>query len=362
MLALLLALSSDCTGLVPPVPLPAPVQVSAGSPSDSCALLSVDGSGDVAALRNALGVFFASDGTALGTSDQDLVLIGTPAQARGWYGMRFSGSGAQGVTLVYAADRDGTLLGQTQIPNDPGSQGSSLQRDPRGGLVLFSMRRDGGGWVVDVRHFSSQAALVDGPLTIASGKGAPPPGYEWQGRVAADGSLLLTLQGTHVPPLRNNQLVARWFDPAGAPLTPWFVALDQTTEGGQMLALPGGGMALWGDSGQVAIRPGETAVSATPPWIPADRYRWGSFPAYVLPDRIAIPRTSFSPCEEQLDILAPAGNLCGTLHFPMPAFGGVCRAGFGPAVAADGTVVQDRYDADSCRLRWWPQLLHGQVR
>ncbi|MGZ6143154.1 MAG: hypothetical protein ACXWLM_07435 [Myxococcales bacterium] len=350
MLALLLALSSDCTGLVPP--MPAPLELTAGSASDQCGLMSVDGSGDVAAYRNAQRVFFASDGTLLAVSDAQQVWIGTPAQARGWFGLQYPAS-AGGSPIVYAVDRDGTLLGQTQLA-DTGANAYALLGDPRGGLVLLTTFADAGAWRMDLRRFSAAAALVDGPRTIASGKGSPPPRYEWDGWVAADGTILVTTQGTWIPPLRNNQLVARWFDPAGGPVTPWFVAVDQTTEGDLLQALPDG-MALWSDAGNAAIRPGAVAVSAAPPWVAPPAL---DGPIFVLPDRIAVARMGTNPCEKQLDILAPAGNLCGTLHFPMATdTWGNCSYQYGPTVAADGTVVQERYSADSCRLHSWPRLL-----
>src|SRR5204862_8338566 len=124
-----------------------------------------------------------------------------------------------------------TLSGETLLHDDPGVRVYRLSRDPRGGLVLVSVHEDTGGWRVDLRRFSSTAALIDGPRTMTRGRGASPPSFDWGTFIASDGTILTVTQGWHVPPLRNNQLVARWFDPAGAPVTPWFVALDQTVEG-----------------------------------------------------------------------------------------------------------------------------------
>jgi hypothetical protein len=351
MLALLLALSSECAGLVPAA-LPQPVEV------DACSFVSIDGTGDVAANDStyARRLFFDPSGALLASSTAS---VGLP-QVRGWLALDYGGYSqppAPWAVRISSVDRDGGLLGQW-FSYDLGTY--AMQADPRGGALLFRMLNGRGSWSIDFWRLSTSATVVDGPRTLAVGKGGFPNQWAFAPRVAADGTILITTQGSPFPPLRNNQLAARWFDPFGGPVTPWFVAVDQTLEGGVMLALPDGGMALWSDAGQVAIHPGSTKVDPTPGWIPSDRFQYGGYTdAIVLRDRIAVRRRSDSPCEQQLDILAPAGNVCGTVHFPLAVSSDrFCNSRYGPFVGDDGTVVQDGYKPGyACGIRWWPHLL-----
>jgi len=111
MLALLLALSADCSGLVPSS-LPSAVDM---SPASDCWLVSVDGAGDVAiSTGSTWWPLFASDGTKLGIS---FVSPSTP-RSSGWYSLDTSpAAAASWKARVTSIDARGNVLGAVEFPD-----------------------------------------------------------------------------------------------------------------------------------------------------------------------------------------------------------------------------------------------------
>jgi hypothetical protein len=338
MLALLLALASDCAGLVPQ--LPPPVQIGAGAATDECFLDGApDGSGNFALFHSGSYAIFAANGTLLAQLAQ-APSIGVPL-ARGW-------ANQKGATLSVIAP-DGTVVGTAPFP------GGTVFADPRG-IAVISFQAGPTGWEVDLSHYSDHAVLLDGPIPLHVSHGTPPPSYWWFSAVARDGSIVLATIGQFVPPLRNNQFVARWFGPDGTPRTPWFVAADQVTDSfGLRLPLTGGGFALDSNGAPTVIHAGSTATSK-PPW--PDQPSSNFLISTALADRTAVIRDTLDPCETAIDVYSPSNAFCGTVHIPLPTEpSGNCEL-LPLHVAADGSVLQEHaVGAPGCSYRSWPKLL-----
>jgi hypothetical protein len=345
MLALLLALSADCTGLVPPS-LPRAVDL---SPTSSCSVISLDGAGDVAisATGSSGSPLFASDGTKLGIS---VVPPWTP-RSSGWYSLdTVPPAGASWKARVTSIDARGNVLGEIEFTDAV----LRLFVLPNDDALVLTESSTAAAWQVRVTELSAAAAIVSGPTLVAAA-GEPPRHGEFEAFAARDGAFLLFLQGWILPPFRNNQRIARWFDASGTPLTAWFVALDQALEGTARVALPDGGIVVAGRGDRiVAVQSRVAAAEPAPSWLTLN-FVWQQI--FVLRDRIATVDQSFDTCEQVITIRAPAGNVCGEVRVPVER-DPFRQCPYAPKqIGQDGTLVQERVGGSYCHLRWWPRLL-----
>ena len=343
MLALLLALSADCTGLVP-ASLPSAVDA---SPASDCWLVSVDGEGRVAVGAESSYPLFASDGTRLGTS----TVPPRSPRSSGWYSLdTLPPAGASWKARVTSIDGRGNVLAQVELPD----AAERLFVLPNDDALLVSESSTAAAWQVRVTEVSPPGAFVSGPTVVAAA--SEPPGHgEFDVFAARDGALLFFLQGWIMPPFRNNQRIARWLDASGAPLTEWFLAIDQTLEGTAKVGLPDGSVILTAPGARtVAVGSRAASVAPAPSW----SWTISAWQIVVLRDRIATfdPQSS-DPCEQVITIRAPAGNVCGAVHVPVERdpFGNCLYAP--TQIGQNGTLVQERVGGSYCHLRWWPRLL-----
>jgi hypothetical protein len=344
LLALLFAAAAECAGLVPALPTPAKLSV-----QDGCSSFVIDGTSSMASACGATEVYRTVDGTALGTSHLGVSFLAP--RARGFWASR--SDYASKLSFV-SVDRDGTVLGTLDVPLTPGGfERHTLVPDPRGGALILdvvtpslSMPAANPPWQLAMRRVTDAMSVVDGPRILAAGSTDPPS--EFDVRISTDGAFLLTADGWQFPPLRNNQVAARWFDSSGAPITDWFAALDQAAFGWPMLLLADGSIVVDSRYRRARLAKG---IGPAPSWLPADLQT-----VTVLPDRVAIARWSASPCAMTLEIHAPSGALCGSFTFPLTAQAGFCSQGV-LSVAREGTLTLREFLQPPPQLLIWPRLL-----
>src|SRR5207245_2108973 len=175
-----------------------------------------------------------SDGTRLGTS----TVPPRSPRSSGWYSLEtYPPAGASWKARVTSIDGRGNVLAQLELPD----AAERLIVLPNDDALLLAESSSAAAWQVRVTEVSPAGAFVSGPTVVAAA--SEPPGLrELDVFAARDGALLVSLQGWILPPFRNNQRIARWFDATGAPLTRWFLAIDQTLEVVATLGLPDGGI------------------------------------------------------------------------------------------------------------------------
>jgi hypothetical protein len=346
LLALLFAAAAECAGLVPT--LTAPVKLAG---QDACSSFVIDGTGSMASACGDTEVYRTVDGTRLGTSQLGVSFLAP--RARGFWAYRSDGVSKLSFISV---DRDGAVLGTLDAPLTADSyERHTLVPDPRGGALILdvvapsaSKLAPNAPWQLAVRRVSDAMSVVDGPRILAAGSSDPL--WRLGAQVSTDGSFLLTADGWQFPPLRNNQVAARWFDSSGAPITDWFAALDQAGFGWPTLLLGDGSIVVDSRYRRARLAKG---IGPAPAWLPADLRT-----VTVLPDRIAIARWSSSPCAATLEIHAPSGALCGSLTFPLTAAqgGGWCGQGV-LSVAREGTLTLREFLQPPPPVLVWPRLL-----
>lgn len=344
LLALVLA-AAGCAALAP-----SPQQAAQVFLPGACLPSAIDASGSVLFACGSAESEWSVDGGQLGTSQVGAAAT-LPGRARGFWAIRSTAAGRDLVSI----DRDGTLLGSLQAyPLAGGAlQEPLLLPDPRGGAVLLQVRGQAGavgpsgGWQLVFERVTDALSVVDGPRTIDSG---PSPAPAFQGRVSTDGSFVLTEGGWHFPPLRSNQLAARWFDPAGAPLTGWFAALDQSTFGHPVTVLGDGSVVV--ESRYRSARLAK-APQPAPGWLPPEEdSAWPKI--FVLPDRIVVARVGAGNCAAALEVRSPAGELCGTQSVPwVPTSAGSCLGG-NVLVGGDGSLAVGSWAQPGAQV--WPRL------
>lgn len=232
--------------------------------------------------------------------------------------------------------------------------------------VSSAMAPDG-GTVMLGRSFDSGTASL-GPTTIewldASGdvlRTSPPLD-------ANPTMLLVDWSSGHVLTLDPGTggagtLRARWYDAAGAPLTPWFDA-GATLDGGHatLHLLVDGGIALGdGSVWRGVFRDGVAGIDAPPAWL-ADRpgtrlatVRGGR--AYAV---LPMPGPGAQATDETtFEVVTPSGESCGKVSLPAPpAEQGVTRTPTALDVGQDGTVLE----IDALAGPAFPTHLHGEFR
>jgi hypothetical protein len=163
---------------------------------------------------------------------------------------------------------------------------------------------------------------------------------------ALDRTLLVTggenLSTTTTIPAKS--MAARWFDAKGQPLTDWF---DTGARPGALFPLIGGGIAVRvGDDWVATIASGTTMVGPA-----AAGFESRKNPVKVLGGR-AYAMVPDWGVGGSIDIVDPAGTMCGTLT--------TVPAGTGYAIGRDGSLVHVGsriHDAVDCSITYYPQVL-----
>jgi hypothetical protein len=162
----------------------------------------------------------------------------------------------------------------------------------------------------------------------------------------ANGNSLLVVQGTGADGFAAGDLVGRWFDPSGKPMTGWF---RLGPGGGRdhrfvVHALVGGGAAAQVDgvwtwfipSGKAEVQPAPAFLAANPQ---TDFTLARGAKAYAV-----VSRGGRDP--KEMKLYSTAGNSCGSVKFPT---GGL-------TTGADGSVIGSSAESD-CTMTVWPRLL-----
>jgi hypothetical protein len=239
-----------------------------------------------------------------------------------------------------------------------------------GSLVLFAATETTGShpFRLTAQRFDSSGAPRSAPVTVASGSGAP---AFFVGGVSLSGHSLVLWDGT-VSGLAAGHIAARWFDRVGTPLTPVFDGGTAASPATLVLRpLPGLSLVLQDGGNWVRHYPdGQPKFNAAPAWLAAKPdTRVEIIRASVQKAVALLPPAGqqLAVCTQTIEIHAAAGNLCGTVSFPVTA--GPCFAQ-SIDVGRDGTVIQQLpQDLESCvdnghgsqdcscTHRFWPRLL-----
>lgn len=367
------ASAADCAGLMPTA-LPMPVShlaiYSTAGGMAYCGLPSADGAGVVSYEQS-------------GSGHPAFTLLSPTGAAQGslslWHGSLWpqplgflsdSGSSTQQTVAVTRFDEHGHPLGGTAV------QGAGIYTsDPLGGLLLVGQFALGNQPPApasgpSLLMFNADGSVRYGPIPLgvsASLFGASIDLFD-RALVVFDGSALFGA----------GAIAAAWFDASGAPLTGPFRLLSSFVagrstwfEGSQLI---GGGLAVRRmDSGPadgrtsqwlVTLPSGVALQQPAPPWLTARPdtnltiVRGGT--AYAATPWAA----NVSPCTQQVEVLSPSGNSCGTQQYAVDGEACTTRE---LRVGLDGTVLQmlpaDREttppgtDLRSCTLRFWPAAL-----
>jgi hypothetical protein len=160
---------------------------------------------------------------------------------------------------------------------------------------------------------------------------------------------------------------ARWFDGAGAPLTPWFDVGTSATGTSVHLLIDGRVALSDGGTWNVVLADGVDHSDAVPAWL-------GTRPGTRLATIRGARGYAVLPLEghgdpTRVEILTPAGDSCGTVALPPAAAlpPGVDATPTRLDVGQDGTVLQTVMLGGTgsvalgsgvhCEFRWWPGLL-----
>ncbi len=349
-------LSSDCTGLVPA--LPARKQLTITWPTyTECtyAPLTGDASGALVpwsisqdrADQPTAFIYDATSGAQLGSMTYDQFLPETVGFAHAAPPL------FDPYSSVYATDRTGAQTGHTTFGPAPADYDPHIGLDYSGG---FSALLLGSHPYVHFQSFDSKAQPRSLLIAIADTQTSPPPQpFDYFTAVDLLGHVLVLYPGV-LEGHGTGSLMARWFDRAGNSLTSSFAMGGwRPTTGSdevRLSVLIGGGLALQKNGVFYRVFPSAKAYSqAVPAWLAAIhghlQLARGAKAYAVMPTAVA------SDCSERVQIVAPAGNVCGSIALPA---GGQCS--FRKVdLARDGTLMQDRGCSQTSTLWWWPRAL-----
>ncbi len=349
--------AAECAGLVPasaPAAIVFRQQPAAGA---ACLGGTSDGTGAVAVgARGADGAVTWRALTAHGRAQGEFAAWPLLPQPRGWHGLATDGS----VIHALAIAPDGTSSASTAVSPDPAlwtSPRATLAGDPAGGSAALSraVTIAGNHWhTVFAQRLDAAGAPRAAAARVESSSDASAPWFMGAG-VSTGGESLALLQD-------SSYIDAIWTDAAGT-------ILASATQQEPSAAVVGDGLRHEIDAaalldGSLAVRSDgtwrrrydrlATRSGPLPAWL-ADRASWGLRTtrgnrgyAALEPAGLAAPG-----CAPRVDLLAPAGRLCGRVTFTESATG--CTTG-SLDQGWDGTVVQQS-GADACTVRWWPRLL-----
>jgi len=330
--------ASACDGLVPATPA-APLQVQLTDQDlvdGACAPAVVDGTGHIAAVwENAFQphqndfTFFDATGGAVGTYEGvNTVLIG---QASG-----FEGSDCRGAMCqedIFVLGPTGNQLFAT-TPSD--TSNGITANDPTGGILHTRVSNSTTSTLVLVDSIDADGT-TRWTRTVADSfpPGAPAPMIAAVDRA---GNALVLWQST--ARFGSNTWAGQWFDPAGEAGTV-FLALNGQTPGA-LFERTSSGLFLSSDQHGGSVWLGQfdamaTTLAPPPSWLAARPDKTlhmvhGGAGYAVIP-----PARASGLCQQQIEIVAPSGESCGTATFAVD--GGTCTTN-SIIVGYDGTVVQ----------------------
>lgn len=281
---------------------------------------------------------------------------------------------------VSRVDPSGALTNTVRVGRD--ALKSPVLSSPRsGGLVIAGniVVGDGahsaqGPLALQVWFLNQDASTLWGPMGLGSNKIPLAVGTDSSG---------FTLVVSSDPP---GPVEGQWFGPAGTQATGVFPLAGVSTFFGSgnldLAPLIGGGLALrrvaladtpccgprvrYGE--WLAVIPSGSAASVpAPQWLasrPNTSLELASDGrAYAM---LPMARSTASPCVQVVEILAPAGNLCGTVDFTIDE-NAACETK-DLVLGRDGTVIQQLPTSfeqisippndQSCTLHFWPAALH----
>lgn len=324
--------SSACSGVVPAQNPAVRVAVVPHASGEVCYNFTSDGEAHVAAEAHSDNgadphwQTFALDGSRAGAFFAGFDLQG---QATGFEGTHRESS----VTSLLRWSGAGAEQRRTQLGGAGCSGASYISALPgKGTLTLGGC---GSGPLTATYFDTTGSAIVSRPvadkLVAASGV------------VDTNGAILIAISpGSAVG--SKSDVVARWFNGQLAPTTDWFALPGSGAP--FVRPLIGGGAAVQSSGTWVAtVASGVAGYGPGPSWLvsrPLHDYqivRGGR--AYAL-----VPKYG-APARNQLDLVDPAGNLCGTGTFP---------GAEGLSVGTDGTVIGSGGEG-GCSMTWWPAVL-----
>ena len=371
---------SDCAGLVPAsLPTTVVYQATYSTPSQPnfCGLPIGDGNGYVA-----LETFYGSHPvytllTPSGLSNGSFSLWHGQAWPKPAGFIAYGGSSSLQLVGVNAFDDSGHEIGS------PAVTGSAIfASDPNGGLFAVGKFHPGGAPGPLPAHpvvelFNADATVRYGPVNLGTDAPVFGAGVDLAGRavVVVDGSALFG----------SGSVAAIWFDAHGAPMTGLFQVLADFHPGpstwletspliGSGLALrrmdvvPSGSFTEERRTSQwLALLPsGEAHAAASPDWLAQRPNTNLQFARSRLAYAFSPWAADVPACAQQVEVVSPSGNSCGTVSFPVDASACTTRE---LRIGLDGTVAQmlpasreQNQPAGStvytCTLRYWPGALH----
>lgn len=369
---------SDCAGLAPaavPAAIVYQATYSASSQPNFCGLPIGDGNGYVA-----LETFNGSHPAYTLLTPAGLPKGGIAL----WHGeawpipsgfIAYSGSSTQQMVGVTAFDDSAQSVGGSSV------NGSAIHvPDPNGGLFAVGRFNPGGGPSVPPAHpvvemFNADASVRYGPLALGTDATVFGAGVDLLGRtvVIVDGSATFGA----------GSFAAIWFAANGTPMTGLFQVLSGFVAGPstwfETSPLLGSGLALRRMDAPSGSSTEERRTSQWLALLPSGQARADAAPGWLSsrPDtnmQFARSRLAyaFSPwaadvpaCAQQVEVVSPTGNSCGTQTFPVDASACTTRE---LRLGLDGTVAQmlpasreQNQPAGSavytCTLRYWPGAL-----
>ncbi|HEY6908425.1 MAG TPA: hypothetical protein VI356_03580 [Myxococcales bacterium] len=366
--------ASDCNGLAPGA-LPAMVTHqttdSTASSPNFCALPIGDGRGDVAFNTRSGGHPSWTILSPAGDTEGRFGFFHGDAFPTPIGFIGFGGSSTQQTDVVAAFDPSGKRTGETGVNGT-----ATYAADPRGGLLAVGHFNPGSAPSqppanAAIEMFNVDASIRWGPVALGSNAPVFGAGIDLLGHT------LVILSGG--PGVVNGI----WFDEHGAPMTAFFPLVEGFQPGPstwfETSPLIGSGLAL---RRMDAPSPSATEERRTSSWmgvVPSGTPRLDPPPAWLgqRPNtNMQLVRAggayAFFPwaadvpsCDQQVEVVSPAGNSCGKLDFPVDANACTTRE---LRLGLDGTVAQmlpqsreqntpPGSPVRTCTLRFWPAAL-----
>jgi hypothetical protein len=214
-----------------------------------------------------------------------------------------------------------------------------LLPSPTGGFAVVDGEISSSGWSVGFRRIDANGSAAGARVLIASGPERPTVVPQVVAAISPLGHTLVFYE-------TSSLCRAQWLDKDGQPLTPQFEPAG-CAEVGSLLPLVDGAMVYVTLDSQ-SYRHARAAfadASAVP----------GPVPSFLAQDPVMLRGYNLLPggkgyaiWNDGLEIYAPAGNKCGTVH-AADAIGP-------PRVGLDGSLLVADWRDPACGTAWWPQV------
>ncbi len=248
---------------------------------------------------------------------------------------KFSENGVSNFRALTHFSHDGAMTSGSALTSGERDSNAFAAVDPSGGTVAVISYKSVPGYINDMERFDKTGAvqfytgLDDAEHKTVTGVA-----------VNIAGHALVFAQGD---PFGQ---YARWYDGAGAAMTPWFLLLTP----GSTAFLPDGKLVLYDHAGaaQYVLRDGQQNTEPLPDWLQA---RATNKLYVVRGGRAYATWGSGGQCGGALEILAISGKSCGCASVP--------EFYFYSSVGRDGSLIVPaaRTPAPRCGYALYPQLL-----